>query len=115
MEAPAPYRPAEEPATVVLAPVTPLPSGMSRRSAEFLAQEAEFEPELRAALPVGVIPPTGGLIAPEFAAQAQQHPQSRAPAPELKPQQDQADPRALSKIIDKAPTVGLNPKFRRPV
>jgi hypothetical protein len=93
--------------------VTPPPAApvMSRRSAEFLAAEAEFDPDFRAAAPVGVVPP-GALVAPEFLSQAGALPVREAAVLE-KPQQGHSDPQAFSQLVDRPVAPSLNPKFRR--
>jgi hypothetical protein len=100
-------------APIVTPPPTPPQAVMSKRSADFLAQEAEFDEELRASLPVGVVPP-GGVVAPEYARMANTPPE-RVAAVLDKPQRDHTDPQAFGAIIEKPPTGGLNPKFQRKV
>lgn len=108
---PAPEPPAATAQMPVAVQPPPMPV-MSKRSAEFLAQEALYDEELRAAIPVGVVPPGAESgVAPELLPQGR--PASREVA-EIRPKQEHTDPRALAGIIERPPTGGLNPKFRRP-
>lgn len=104
------------PVAIAPVPTAPVPTMMSKRSAEFLAQEAEFDPDIRAVIPTGVIPPgvathgAGvGAVAPEFARHG-----SQIERAEVRPQQEHSDPNQLAGIVERPPAVGLNPKFRPP-
>lgn len=73
------------------------PSAPSNRSAAFLAAEAEYDPEIRAALnqnQAGVVRPTE--------------------IPTLSGSTEQTDPQKFAQIVERPPVVGLNPKFQPP-
>lgn len=108
-----PSEPPPEAPVVAPIPTPPATPITSKRSLDFLAQEAEFDPNLRSSLPIGVVPPGGGVIAPEFAKEAQPLPE-RMTASDVRPKQEHSDPTQLAGIIEKPPTGGLNPKFRPP-
>jgi len=97
---------APQPPAVMQLPQAPPMSQAAQRWAATLAEDAQFDPTVRAQPPMGVQPPPPGTVSPL---------QPTPDVPVLSHEHaEHTNPQELSRIVEQPPRVGINPKFRPP-